>query len=166
MILIFIMIGMQHRIMIVIVPELFSLFCICILTFDSLRIEYHLLSVVILVKMFANVFSYNQITTSSGKEFPKTSIDTATAPEEFDSSVMLTRPNVTFAGVRSGIVYSLPFVVVFAYILVFFRTSTVNGESIFDNKHHIRYNCTSSSGFGKVEIQISISRDVHQRNTV
>lgn len=39
---------------------------------DSLRIEYHLLSVVILVKMFANVFSYNQITTPDrGKNFQK-----------------------------------------------------------------------------------------------
>lgn len=83
---------------------------------DSLRIKYHLLSVVILVKMFANVFSYNPMT-SSWKEFSKTSIYTATA-DEFDSSVLLTRPNVTFAAIRSGIVYSFLFVVVIAYILV------------------------------------------------
>lgn len=37
---------------------------------DSLRIKYHLLSVVILVKMCVNVFSYNPIT-SCGKNFQK-----------------------------------------------------------------------------------------------
>lgn len=69
---------------------------------DSFLIEYHLLFVVILVKMFANVFSYNPIT-SSWKEFSKTSIYTATA-DEFNSSVILTRLKVTFAAIRSGIV--------------------------------------------------------------
>lgn len=95
---------------------------------DSLRIKYHLLSVVILVKMFANVFSYNPIT--SWKEFSKTSIYTATA-DEFDSSVRLTRPNVTFAAIRSEIVYSFLFVVVIAYILVFFRPLSVNSAKAF-----------------------------------
>lgn len=96
---------------------------------DSLRIKYHLLSVVILVKMFANVFSYNPIT-SSWKEFSKTSIYTATA-DEFGSSVMHTRPNVTFAAIRSGIVYPFLFVVVIAYILVFFRPLSVNSAKAF-----------------------------------
>lgn len=96
---------------------------------DSLRIKYHLLSVVILVKMFANVFSYNPIT-SSWKEFSKTSIHTATA-DEFGSSVMHTRPNVTFAAIRSGIIYPFLFVVVIAYILVFFRPLSVNSAKAF-----------------------------------
>lgn len=96
---------------------------------DSLRIKYHLLSVVILVKMFANVFSYNPIT-SSWKEFSKTSIHTATA-DEFGSSVMHTRPNVTFAAIRSGIVYPFLFVVVIAYILVFSRPLSVNSAKAF-----------------------------------
>lgn len=96
---------------------------------DSLRIKYHLLSVVILVKMFANVFSYNPMT-SSWKEFSKTSIYTATA-DEFDSSVRLTRPNVTFASIRRGIVYSFLLLVVIAYILVFFRPLSVNSAKAF-----------------------------------
>lgn len=89
----------------------------------------HLLSVVLLVKMFTYVFSYNPIT-SSWKEFSKTSIYTATA-DEFDSSVMLTRPNVTFAAIRSGIVYLFLFVVLIAYILVFFRPLSVNSAKAF-----------------------------------
>lgn len=64
------------------------------------------------------------------KEFSKTSIYTATA-DEFDSSVMLTRPNVTFAAIRSGIVYSFLFVVVIVYILVFFRPLSVNSAKAF-----------------------------------
>lgn len=79
--------------------------------------------------MFANVFSYNPIT-SSWKEFSKTSIHTATA-DEFGSSVMHTRPNVTFAAIRSGIVYPFLFVVVIAYILVFFRPLSVNSAKAF-----------------------------------
>lgn len=69
LIFIFILIGMQHRIL----HDCHSSSIIHLMLhmyryIDSLRIEYHLLYVVILVKMFANVFSYNPIT-SSWKEF-------------------------------------------------------------------------------------------------
>lgn len=44
---------------------------------------------------------------------------------------MHTRPNVTFAAIRSGIVYPFLFVVVIAYILVFFRPLSVNSAKAF-----------------------------------
>lgn len=44
---------------------------------------------------------------------------------------MLTRPNVTFAAIRSGIVYLFLFVVVIVYILVFFRPLSVNSAKAF-----------------------------------
>lgn len=73
---------------------------------DSLRVEYHLLSVVIIVKMFANVFSYDQITKFSEGNFQETFIDTETATEDTDSSVMRTRQTSTFDVIKSGIVYT------------------------------------------------------------
>lgn len=98
---------------------------------NSLRIEYHLLSVVIIVKMFADVFSYDRITTFLEEDFQETSIDTETATEDINSSVMLTRQTSTFAVLKSGIVYSLLISLVITYILAFFKTSTINSAKIF-----------------------------------
>lgn len=98
---------------------------------DSLRVEYHLLSVVIIVKMFANVFSYDQITKFLEGNFQETFIDTETATEDTDSSVMRTRQTSTFDVIKIGIVYSLVILLVIAYILAFFKTSTITSAKIF-----------------------------------
>lgn len=96
---------------------------------DSLCIKYHLLSVVIIVQMFANVFNYDLITKTSEWDFQETFNNTKATNEEIDSSFMLTR--LTFACLRIGIAYSLPMSIVITYILAFFRTPTVNSANVF-----------------------------------
>lgn len=82
--------------------------------------------------MFANVFSYNPIT-SSWKEFSKTSIYTATA-DKFNSSVILTRPKVTFAAIRSENRIFIPICGGNCVYFSLFQTVISElGESIFDN---------------------------------
>lgn len=67
---------------------------------NLLCIKYKQCSVVIAVKLFANVLRYNPVSISRGEDLPETSSDTATTIEEFDSSVMLSRQTLNFCPLK------------------------------------------------------------------
>lgn len=98
---------------------------------NLLCIEYHLFSVVIVVKLFANVFSYDPVSISSEEDLSETSSYTETTIEEFYSSVMLSWQTLKFSALKNSIVLSLAILMVITYILAFFGASHVNSWNGF-----------------------------------
>lgn len=72
---------------------------------------------------------------------------------------MLSRQTLILSVLKSRIAFSLPILMVFTYILVFFEASTVNSRNFFYHQYNIRVNCIRSFAFSKIENQIPISRD-------